>query len=277
MVLFFSTTGNTEYIAKKIADSLNDTALDLFPRIRENDYSEIHSDAPFVICLPVYVCRIPDFVENYLKRTELTGNRNAYFVFTSGGYAGISGPVGRKIVRKKGLRYKGCAELIMPQNYIATNLYDELEDSEIRRRISESSRTIEPITETIRKGGRLKSRHKWLIEYATVIPVSRFWQRYMQPVRKFYATDKCTGCGLCAKRCPLKRITMAQKYRDGASVQRPEWTGRRCAHCMSCIQNCPVQAIEYGKITPGKKRYRLRDYQRVHDRSGQGSMESDNS
>lgn len=79
-------------------------------------------------------------------------------------------------------------------------------------------------------------------------------------VRKFYTTDKCTGCGLCAKRCPLRKITMVQQNKGGKSVQRPEWTGRSCAHCMSCIQNCTAQAIEYGKITPGKKRYRFSDY-----------------
>ena len=29
---------------------------------------------------------------------------------------------------------------------------------------------------------------------------------------------------------------------------------------MSCIQNCPVQAIEYGQVTPGKERYRFDKY-----------------
>ena len=29
---------------------------------------------------------------------------------------------------------------------------------------------------------------------------------------------------------------------------------------MACIQNCPVEAIEYKDITKGRKRYRLDDY-----------------
>jgi ferredoxin len=33
-----------------------------------------------------------------------------------------------------------------------------------------------------------------------------------------------------------------------------------CAHCMSCIQNCPVEAIDYGDITPPKKRYTFDRY-----------------
>ena len=261
MVLFFSTTGNTEYIAKQIAARLNDQTADLLPLIREHDYSDIHSETPFVICAPVYVCEMPGFVAEYLKNARLTGCRDVYFVFTSGGYAGISGPLAGRIVRKKGMRYRGCAELVMPQNYIATNLYDELEDSEIERRIAASSDMVDRITETIRRGDDLKSRRKWLLEYAAIIPANPIWQKVMQPVKQFYVTDKCTGCGLCAERCPLKRIQMMPVRASGKVSSYPKWTSRSCAHCMSCIQNCPARAIEYGNITPGKKRYRFKDYQ----------------
>ena len=37
--------------------------------------------------------------------------------------------------------------------------------------------------------------------------------------------------------------------------KKPVWELARCAHCMSCIQNCPVEAIEYRSVTEGKKRY----------------------
>ena len=41
---------------------------------------------------------------------------------------------------------------------------------------------------------------------------------------------------------------------------KPVWHGKSCAHCMSCIQNCPVEAIEYGQITQKKNRYRFDKY-----------------
>ena len=261
MVLFFSATGNTEYIAKQIAVCLNEQSVDLLPLIREHDYSDIHSETPFVICSPVYVCEMPGFLAEYLKKVKLTGSRDVYFVFTSGGYAGISGPLAGSIVRKKGMNYRGGAELTMPQNYIATDLYDELEDSEIELRIAESSGMVGQIAETIRRGDDLKARHKWLLEYAAILPVNPVWQRVMQPVKYFYVTDTCIGCGLCAERCPLKRIWMMPLKTSGKLSAYPKWTGHSCAHCMSCIQNCPVHAIEYGDITPGKKRYKFSDYQ----------------
>ena len=49
---------------------------------------------------------------------------------------------------------------------------------------------------------------------------------------------------------------------------KPVWKESRCAHCMSCIQNCPVQAIEYGTVTKGKKRYNFKNYGYVLAKEG---------
>lgn len=67
--------------------------------------------------------------------------------------------------------------------------------------------------------------------------------------KKFYATDACTGCGLCTKVCPLKNITLENG--------RPSWHGN-CTQCQACISICPHTAIEYGKITLGKRRHYLK-------------------
>ena len=91
MVLYYSATGNTEYIAKELAKRLDDQCVDLLDRIKNHDYSELHSDKPFIICAPVYVCEMPRFMSKHLKKQIFSGNKNVYFIFTSGGYCGISG------------------------------------------------------------------------------------------------------------------------------------------------------------------------------------------
>ena len=75
MIIYFSATGNTEFIAKQLSERINDDSLNLINRIKEKDYSPIGSSAPFVI----------------------------YFVFTSGGYTGISGFLAQKLIKKKGM------------------------------------------------------------------------------------------------------------------------------------------------------------------------------
>ena len=257
MILYFSATGNTGYVAQTLAGMLEDEALNLLDRIRNRDHSEICSDRPFVICAPTYVCEIPRFLADYLRKTPLTGSREVYFVITSGGYAGISGPLGGQLIKRKGMIYKGCAELTMPSNYFINGRPEKSQD-EIERRIRAARDSLPAIAAAIRSGGVLKARHVWLFESVITLPFNPVWYRFKQPVRDFYATDKCVSCGLCARLCPLKLIHLE----DG----KPVWSGKGCAHCMSCIQNCPAEAIEYGDITPGKKRYLFKKYRYAAER-----------
>ena len=73
-----------------------------------------------------------------------------------------------------------------------------------------------------------------------------------QGVKDFHVKDNCISCGKCERLCPLQVISM-----DNG---KPVWKGKTCAHCMSCIQNCPAAAIEYGKKTKGKKHYYFEKY-----------------
>ena len=82
MVLYFSATGNTEYIAKEIAKQLDDECLNFLDRMKNNDNSELHSEKPFIICAPVYVCEMPRFMSAYLKKQTFSGSKDVYFIFT---------------------------------------------------------------------------------------------------------------------------------------------------------------------------------------------------
>lgn len=252
MVLYFSATGNTRFIAEALAGLLEDESLDLLDRIKRRDASEISSRRPFVICAPTYVCQMPRFLAAYLRSVPLTGSRDVYFIFTSGGYAGISGALAASLVRRKGMAYRGCAEFTMPRNYIASDAYPELDTAQIERRIADSADRLPAVAGTIQSGGILKSRHVWAFEKLAAIPFNPVWCRFKQPVKAFHADERCVSCGQCERLCPLNVIRI-----EGG---RPVWEGKRCAHCMSCIQNCPVEAIEYGDVTRGKRRYLFRKY-----------------
>ena len=255
MILYFSATGNTRFIAEELANRLDDSTVNLLKRIREKDYSPITSEKPFVICVPVYVCETPPFVCELIRKTPFEGNKNIYFVFTSGGYSGICSTMAKRLARKKDLNYMGSADFKMPRNYIANNTYPELTEDEIRRRIDVSYKLIPEISDLIRNGQKLvkRSKHVWLFEILITVPFTPVWTRIKQGVRKFSVSDKCIGCRKCANLCPVRVISPDA---DG----KPVWDAKMCAHCMSCIQNCPVEAIDYGDITPSKKRYTFGRY-----------------
>ena len=251
MVLFFSATGNTKFIAQKIAEKIGDSCIDLLGMIKQNDTSEISSERPFVICSPVYVCEMPRFLSAYLKKLPLTGNRDVYFIFTSGGYEGISGWLAKGIARKKKMNYMGYTEFRMPRNYIASDLYPLLEERENYERIDSALAKTDKVAECIKNGSKLKARYVFLFEKIVTLPFNPLWCKFKQPDKDFHTTEKCIGCGKCARLCPVNNIRITDN--------KPEWI-HSCSHCMACIGNCPTEAIEYGNITQEKVKYRIDRY-----------------
>ncbi len=254
MVLFFSATGNTSYIAQKCADYLDDECVDLLSRIRNKDYSALNSDKPFIICSPIYVCEMPYFLQDFLRKVTFLGAREFYFIFTSGGYSGCASVLAKSFCRKRKFIYKGSADVIMPRNYIANEIYPMQDNETIIKVLNAAEEKLPEIFSIIKNNGTLKSRHVYLFETLSILPVAAFWFRFKMGAKKFYSRDSCVTCGKCVKVCPLNNVSI----KDG----RPVW-GKFCTHCMACIANCPKEAIEYGNITQGKERYLFKKYQKA--------------
>ena len=139
MFYFFPGTGNSEYAAKRIGKTINDDAVNLFEKIRSRDFSQLHSNRPWVIVVPTYAWRIPRIVQEWLENTKLTGNRSIYFVMTCGGSIGNAGAYLEKLCNAKKLDYCGCMEVVMPENYIA--MYSAPAQAEAREIIRRSGKS----------------------------------------------------------------------------------------------------------------------------------------
>lgn len=252
MILYFSATGNTEFTAKEIARLTDDNYLNLLTKIQKSDYSEIYSEKPFVICAPIYVCEIPYFMNRFLKKVKLSGNKNIYFIFTSGGYSGCASVLAKALCRKKHLVYRGSADIIMPRNYIASDAYPMQNAETVKQRIACAKEKIFQISQSIITGEKLKSRHVFIFECLIILPFTPIWIKLKLTAKDFYVKDSCIGCGKCANLCPLNNISIIEK--------KPVW-GKNCTHCMACISNCPKESIEYGSITEGKARYLFKKWE----------------
>ena len=80
MILYFSGTGNSKYVAKRIADALGDEIVNLNARIKASDTSPVETDERLIIVTPTYAWRIPRIVRDWLRNTELRGAKQAWFV-----------------------------------------------------------------------------------------------------------------------------------------------------------------------------------------------------
>ncbi len=259
MVLYFSATGNTEFVAEEIARRIGDECVNLLDRIKNDDFSTVYSEKPFVICAPVYVCEIPRFMTAYLKKLNFSGCRNVYFILTSGGYCGPSGNLLKNIFKAKKMICHGHAEFKMPRNYVASDSYPMLEKDEAEKRILDSYAKLNQVASDILALKKLTARHIFLFETLITVPFNPLWCKYKLTAKDFYAEDSCITCGKCEKLCPLNNIKIIDK--------KPVWSDS-CTHCMACIGNCPVNAIQYGDVTKNKTPYNFGKYRYVIEGAG---------
>ena len=244
MVLYFSGTGNSRYTARTIADIAGDEILSLNERIKNNDYSAICSDKPFVLVCPVYAGRIPRIVEEHILKIEFKGTNEIYSVVTCAQTPWMAEKYLNKIYSKKGFVSLGFNSIIMPQNYIANGA---TQPESVNKPIFEKGTLkVGEISDYIAKHKKLPDEKSGMaIMSALLNPIM---YKMMITAKPFYITDNCNGCGKCVEHCPLNNI----KIKNG----NPVW-GNNCTHCMACISSCSKQAVEYGKKSIGKPRYYL--------------------
>ena len=88
MILYFSGTGNSKYVAQRMADGLGDTLCSMNDRIKAGDTSPVEAGSRLVVVTPTYAWRIPRLVRDWLLHTELTGAGQVWFVMTCGSEIG---------------------------------------------------------------------------------------------------------------------------------------------------------------------------------------------
>lgn len=244
MILYFSATGNSQYAAAKIGEQIQDETVNLFEKIRKHDYTDMHSERPWVITAPTYAWRMPRVLQKWLTNTELKGNKDIYFVLTCGGSIGNAGKYARKLAISKGMNYLGCIPIVMPENYIA--LFHTPTNEETQEIISQANYKITKAAKLIKNKETYSHPRITVADKISSGIVNDIFYPLFVHARKFYASDACISCGKCAKVCPLENIHLEKG--------RPAW-GNNCTHCMACICRCPVEAIEYGQHSKGQVRY----------------------
>jgi len=79
-------------------------------------------------------------------------------------------------------------------------------------------------------------------------------------------TNKCTLCGLCSLNCPDSDL---KEDIDFINIIDE----KNCLHCLRCMNHCPSNAINFGKLSHGKNRYTLKLRNELYNKASSGYSE----
>lgn len=244
MVLYFSGTGNSRYVAKEIAKTANDEIISINRKLKSNDFSPLKSEKPFVFVGPVYAGRFPRVMDDFIDRVDFCGSNEAYFIGTCAATPWKTADYAEKTCEKKHFKSLGFNSIIMPQGYVAGGGTQpkEVNDKILR----DAAPKIKAVANIVKDNKPLENEKPGNGVMSKLI--NPIMYKFLINAKGFTVNDSCAGCGKCAERCPLNNIKMVD--------EKPSW-GKDCTHCMACIAGCPHMAIDYGKKTQGKPRYYL--------------------
>ncbi|HWQ75102.1 MAG TPA: EFR1 family ferrodoxin [Syntrophomonas sp.] len=247
MILYFSATGNSRYIAERIARETNDETVSLNLLMKENKKDDLISETkPFVFVCPTYAWRLPRVVDDYIRKTVFKGNCKVYFVMTCGGETAGAIRHVKKLCQYKGWDLQGFAEVVMPDNYIV--MFPAIDKATAKNIIEGAKPLINRISVDIHNGNHFSIlAQKGIIGWLESGLVNGMFYKLFVHAKGFHVNEtKCVCCGKCAELCPLNNIAITSG--------KPVW-GYHCTHCMACLHRCPTEAIEYKKNTQNKTRY----------------------
>lgn len=255
LILYFSGTGNTYYCARYLRERLTSAhleaelhSLESFPREKVARYDLL------VVGFPVYAGDVPGIVRDYLRGLPPARAGSAYLFFTKGLCSGNAGHHAAGLLKTAGFRIAGYADVTMPgSDGLAFLKKDSVTAKKLCSRdfsrMEQLDNLAEKIAHDAHNGSFPSSVPRGKISGALMdllfkpcYPLILHWLR-----RKFRTDEHCIRCGLCEKLCPVHNIHV---------TKQAVCFGDRCILCMRCVHQCPQAAIQIGRGTVGKMRWK---------------------
>lgn len=241
-IYYFSGTGNSLYIAKKIADAAAPCKLIPIPKaLKEADLLKTH-DERIGIVLPLYYGGLPNIAAKFLQNAEFSSAKYIFLIVTAGHTIGSAISEANSCLKSKGKELSYGKYLAMPDNYIPMfNIHPDKAKRILEKTEKNIALIIEDILKLTKKPG----------DTMLIGPIIKAWHRRWlagchNEDTKFTVDDSCTSCRICEKVCPAENITFDGNF--------PKWN-HHCEQCLACIQFCPQKAIQFGNKTKNKYRY----------------------
>lgn len=241
MIFYFTGTGNSEWVAKQLANGTGDRAVN----ISRDEVTLAPTDDKIGIVFPIYAWGAPKPMEDFLKTVKLPDTCYTYMVCTCGSDCGMADKQIEEIIGKT---LNAKMSLPMANNYIQGG--NCASEEEAKKAIQAAKPKLDKIIKAINEQAAFEDLTRGFAPVVLTKAIHPAFLKLASSDKKFFVTDACLGCGLCEEFCPNKNIKLKDK--------KPQWQGN-CCQCTSCINRCPSEAIQYGKATKNRRRYYFHD------------------
>lgn len=244
-IYYFSGAGNSLGLAKALKNALSmDTELMRMVDYRYEEDMEVNAGIMGFV-FPVYFLSVPTIVKEFIKKIKIKGNPYIFGVAACNARPGHSLFTIDKLLMEKGHRLSAGYTVQMPGVSIVDGFLTSAEVN-IQRLEKSKSKILEIAAAINKKVPTAPEGDNSIKSHFTGRLMTLLAGQILNP-KLFYTTDRCSGCNICKRICPVENINMS-------SDQKPLW-GRKCLHCMACLHWCPQKAVELGRHSQEKARF----------------------
>ena len=247
MIFYYSGCGNSKFIAKSIAEALNDNLVFIPEAQREGKFEyNLAENEMLGFVYPIYSWRPPHLVEEFVNDLKINGKPSyVWTAVTCGDNVGETEKIFRKELETIGLSLDAAFCFKMPNTYVNMVGMGVDKPEIANEKIAKAKEKLPKVIDLIKQHAKYSDMIKGgLPRFKSNVIGSGFYKWASD--KPFFSTDACISCGMCVKVCPMQNITLENG--------RPVWHGN-CNTCDACYHYCPKNAIQYGKKTKGKGQY----------------------
>lgn len=240
MIYYFSAEGNSEYVARRLANMLSDRAV----RITDMPLPEPKYGERVGLVFPVHGWGVPAPMLRFIRDNAAVFSQSDYVwgCMTCGDDCGLTHRQLERELSGVGVALSAVYSVTMPNTYLLLPGFALDAKDVVARKLQSSVQSLERIASGVKAGAKETIVHTGALPRLKSRVLYPLFVKYKPQGRKWHCdTSKCVSCGICLSVCPQKNITLDA---DG----HPVW-GDDCISCLGCYHNCPRRAIDYGRVT----------------------------
>lgn len=262
-IFYFSGTGNTWWVGKHLAESLNELGykaqIHSIEQVSSPEIKDMIQTAEIIgLGYPIYGSDAPEIMKEFIDQLPSVQNKKPMMIYiTQMEWSGNGAYFLRKKIEAKGYQVKWAVHFKMPSNigmdvfpFPATSDY-----SKFTNKLAKASLMAKKLALRVKKNQQWihsKNPFAWVGAWMQRAPF-RWGLKWTQGRTYTVDAEQCSHCGRCERICPVNNINLNE---EGL----PEW-GNECILCVRCFNYCPEEAILVYKRPFNHKRFGDKPFQ----------------